>query len=75
MLKSALTDQVYKFYLSIGGVFQENNLIGKVIQVYDIDGRRIDERNWQRPPYSSISFRLLGYIGALRGFVYEDSPG
>lgn len=46
----------------IGRVFEEKDLVGKVIEVFDADGRKIDERIWQRSFDSSVKTKLLSYI-------------
>lgn len=48
--------------INIGRVFEEKTLIGKVIEVFDSDGNKINEHIWLRHYDSSIKFRLLGYI-------------
>lgn len=45
-----------------GKIFEEKDLVGKVVEVFDTDDKRIDEKIWHKSFDSISKFKLLGYI-------------
>lgn len=47
---------------AIGRVLEEKDLVGRVIEVFDAEGKRIDENAWKWAPEPSFKFRILNCI-------------
>lgn len=43
-------------------IFEEKDLVGKVVEASDADGNIIEQKLWHRSYNSLVKFRLLGYI-------------
>lgn len=52
-------------FATAGGVFEEKDLVGKIIEAADADGKKIDKNIWQRSFNPSLKIKIASYIYLL----------
>lgn len=60
---------------TIGGFLEEKDFLGKVVEVFDSEDKKVDEKIWQKPVRNSRKAEFLTYtylvLALIKGFLFN----